>query len=193
VTTVVDDARSLAERALATALPRRWQHVQAVAGRAAHISSTPDINGEALTAAAWLHDIGYAPSLVDTGFHPLDGARHLRHLGIVPERVVCLVAHHSCAMIEAEERGLAGELAAEFAREDTPTADTLWYADMTTGPDGQHLAVEQRLAEIRTRYGPGHVVTRFVDRAERQLVAAVERTEERLTALHIRADQTSPR
>lgn len=34
-----------------------------------------------LVAAAWLHDIGYAPELRDTGFHPLDGARHLEALG----------------------------------------------------------------------------------------------------------------
>jgi len=26
-----------------------------------------------LEAAAWLHDIGYAPDLVVSGFHPLDG------------------------------------------------------------------------------------------------------------------------
>ena len=31
-----------------------------------------------MTAAAWLHDIGYAPAVDDTGFHPLDGARYLR-------------------------------------------------------------------------------------------------------------------
>ncbi len=31
-----------------------------------------------LVAAAYLHDIGYAPELAITGFHPLDGARHLR-------------------------------------------------------------------------------------------------------------------
>ena len=28
--------------------------------------------------AAWLHDVGYAPSLVETGLHALDGARFLR-------------------------------------------------------------------------------------------------------------------
>jgi DNA-binding Xre family transcriptional regulator len=29
-------------------------------------------------AAAWLHDIGYAPDLIVTGLHALDGARYLR-------------------------------------------------------------------------------------------------------------------
>ena len=36
-----------------------------------------------LVAAAWLHDIGYAPELVETGFHPLDGARYLRREGLM--------------------------------------------------------------------------------------------------------------
>jgi putative nucleotidyltransferase with HDIG domain len=53
-----------------------------------------------------LHDIGYAPSLVATGFHPVDGARFLRAQG-TPEVVVSLVAHHSGAVFEAEQRGLA--------------------------------------------------------------------------------------
>ncbi|HEY3718401.1 MAG TPA: HD domain-containing protein [Jatrophihabitantaceae bacterium] len=179
---LVDDARSLTEQELALTLPRRWVHVQAVAERAASLASVPNFDREALTAAAWLHDIGYAPPLVDTGFHPLDGARHLRRLGTVPERVVGLVAHHSCAVIEADERGLLDELVTEFDREESPTADALWYADMTTGPDGQHIPVDERLAEIRARYGPGHIVTRFINRAEPQIVAAVERTKSRLAS-----------
>jgi hypothetical protein len=180
---VVDEARRLAERELAAAMPRRWGHVQAVAQRAAEIASAADVDGVELTAAAWLHDIGYAPPLVATGFHPLDGARYLRRLGTVPERVLCLVAHHSCAVIEAEERRLAGELVSEFHREESPTADALWYADMTTGPDGQRFEVVERLAEIRSRYGAGHVVSRFIDRAEGQIVAAVGRTQARLAAV----------
>jgi len=51
---------------------------------------------------------------------------------------------------------------------------------MTTGPDGQDLHVVDRLNEARSRYGPDHVVTRFWANAEPVLVAAVQRTEERL-------------
>jgi HD superfamily phosphodiesterase len=61
-----------------------------------------------LIAAAYLHDIGYAPTLARTGFHPLDGAVHLRELG--EERLAGLVAHHSGAETEARLRGLAGQL-----------------------------------------------------------------------------------
>ena len=172
------EAQALAERLLAEPLPRRWRHVQAVGRRAEQVSALLDVDGQALVAAAWLHDIGYAPEAVDSGFHPLDGARLLRGMA-VDERVVCLVAHHSCAVVEADERGLSTELA-EFPREESPTADALWYCDMTTGPDGERLAVAGRLDEIRKRYGPGHIVTRFVDRAESQIMAAVRRTEDRL-------------
>lgn len=51
-------------------------------------------------------------------------------------------------------------------------ADSARIAEMTTGPYGQHFPVAERLAEIRSRYGPGQIVTRFITRAELQIVAA---------------------
>jgi hypothetical protein len=35
-------------------------------------------DADLLEAAAWLHDIGYAPVLAATGLHASDGARYLR-------------------------------------------------------------------------------------------------------------------
>jgi hypothetical protein len=175
-------ARSTAAELLCDSLPRRWRHVRAVGTKAERISvMLDDSDRDALVASAWLHDIGYAPPLAETGFHPLDGARWLRAQGL-PERIVCLVAHHTCAELEAEERGLAAELVAEFHREESPTADALWYCDATTGPDGQDFEVLARLTEIRSRYGPDSLVTRFIDRAQPDIVAAVRRTEARLAA-----------
>lgn len=179
---------SLAERAeryaedhLADALPRRWLHVQAVAIKADRISSglSPQ-DSEILVASAWLHDIGYVEELATTGLHALDGARFLREQ--FPERVCGLVAHHSCAIFEAAERGLSDELTAEFFDEHSAVTDALWYADMTTGPDSESLDVPDRLHEVRQRYGPGHLVTRFWDRAEPTPFDAVRRTEQRLAA-----------
>jgi len=177
----VDEARDLAELHLAEALPRRWAHVQAVGHAAVRVTPLVRVDGDLLVAAAWLHDIGYGPSLVDTGFHPLDGARFLRRVGAV-ERLVCLVAHHSAALIEADERGLVDVLGKEFEREESATADALWYCDLTTGPDGQRCLVHERLSEIEQRYGPEDPVTCFVERARPVLVAAVERTEAGLIA-----------
>jgi hypothetical protein len=51
-------------------------------------------DAELLEGAAWLHDIGYSPELVDT-FHPLDGARYLRDVCHADEKLCGLVAHHS--------------------------------------------------------------------------------------------------
>ncbi|GAA1859582.1 hypothetical protein GCM10009836_44750 [Pseudonocardia ailaonensis] len=152
-------ARDLARHHLAEALPRRWAHVQAVAARAAVLAMALDEpDGAALCMAAWLHDIGYAPSLAHNGFHPLDGAGHLR-ASTVDARVVALVAHHSAAASEAAEVGLADELAA-FVDEGGIVRDLLWFCDMTTGPDGQPMTFGQRMDEVRARYGPDHYVTR---------------------------------
>ncbi|MFI2710061.1 HD domain-containing protein [Micromonospora sp. NPDC018662] len=163
------------------ALPSRWRHVQAVGAKAESLGRLVGDDAELLAAAGWLHDIGYAPDIVDTGFHALDGARWLLRQGFQP-RLASLVAHHSCASYEAEERGLKPALMAEFPLEQSPTSDALWFADMTTGPDGQDLTVDERLAEIRERYGPDDLVTRFWVKAEAPLLEAVRRTEERLTA-----------
>ncbi|MFU8854908.1 HD domain-containing protein [Micromonospora sp. SL1-18] len=156
--------------------------MQAVARKASSLAMfVPRPERDLLIAAAWLHDIGYAPDLVDTGFHSLDGARWLLRQGF-GIRLSSLVAHHSCASYEADERGLGSALAAEFDREESPTSDALWYADMTTGPDGQNFSATQRLAEIRFRYGPDDLVTRFWRKAEPELMKAIQRTEERMAA-----------
>jgi putative nucleotidyltransferase with HDIG domain len=180
VSELTDRAATLAESYLANALPTRWQHVQAVAAKASRLAThmSPE-DGDAVVAAAWLHDVGYSSVVADTGPHALDGARQLLRDGM-PPRVAALVAHHSCAAFEASERGLSGQLTAEFPNEESAVTDALWYADMTTGPDGRTLTVFDRLAEIRSRYGPEHLVSRFWDRAQPTLAAAVERVEERM-------------
>ncbi|MFF2432588.1 HD domain-containing protein [Streptomyces mirabilis] len=136
-------AAELAE-SLLPPLGNRWLHTQAVAARAREVSAAvPEGERDLLVAAAWLHDLGYAPELRDTGFHPIDGARHLVGLG-APDRLVRLAAHHSGAVYEAEQRGLTTELAA-YEREDSPLLDALIYADMTTGPAGQSFDFDRRL------------------------------------------------
>jgi hypothetical protein len=174
----VSDAEDLAETRLADQLPRRWRHVRSVARRARWAAKILALSDD-LVAAAWLHDIGYSPQLVETGFHPLDGARFLRRVD-VDERVVSLVAYHSCARIEAEVRGLGAQLATEFSPGDPALADALLYCDMTTGPDGDYVRPADRLVEIRGRYGPGHEVTRFVELAATEILATAGRVEELL-------------
>jgi hypothetical protein len=173
-----DIARSLLEEPL----PRRWAHVQGVANTARTLAPILGKNRDLITAAAMLHDIGYAPSLAETGFHPLDGARYLRDVEHADPMLCRLVAHHSCAIIEAEERGLADVLAREFKPAPRSLADALIYCDLTTGPDGQRLTIEQRLADIRARYGPADLVTRALARSAPQLEAATSRVARKLSA-----------
>jgi putative nucleotidyltransferase with HDIG domain len=152
-----------------------------VAGHAHRASLLFDSeDSDLLLTAALLHDIGYSSNLASTMFHPLDGARHLQSIN-APERLCALVAHHSCAYREAELRGLSAELA-EWKDEETPLRDALWWADMTTTPDGDPTNVYDRIEEIQKRYGPEDLVTFFIRQAKPELVAAVERTEERLRA-----------
>src|SRR3954447_493733 len=115
------NAEELARRLLAGALPRRWSHVVAVAQKARTIARGLTQDGELLEATAWVHDVGYAPTVASSGFHPLDGAKYLNSHG-APKRVVDLVAFHSSARTEAREFGVADELAV-FHDERTLTRD----------------------------------------------------------------------
>ncbi|MCE3554519.1 GntR family transcriptional regulator [Pseudonocardia sp. RS11V-5] len=174
--TAVLDAAHLAHDYLAEAKPRRWCHVQAVAERAGELAvHLPPHEASALRAAAWLHDIGYAPDLAATGFHPLDGARFLTSAG-TDARVIALVAHHSAAASEAAEVGLDAELSV-YPDDESIVRDLLWWCDMTTGPDGQPMAFADRMAEVRTRYGPDHYVSRALAHGMPARTAAVERAE----------------
>ena len=173
--TYADWAEVLARNLLAGSLPRRWAHSQGVAATARTLAPLLRDAEDLVTAAAWLHDIGYAPGLHATGFHPLDGARYLRDIHHADPMLCRLVAHHSCAINEAAERGLAADLAREFQPAPHDLTDALIYCDMVTSPDGHRMTVERRLNEIRARYGPGNVVTRALARSGPELTSAVSR------------------
>jgi hypothetical protein len=180
--TLVEDAARLAEQ-LVSPLGRRWSHVQTVVARAGELTDAvrPD-QAEHLVAAAWLHDIGYAPEIGLTRFHPLDGARYLRDLDW-PADVVNLVAHHSGARFEAAERGMSEQLN-EFPFVDNPVLDALVTADLTTGPGGERLTYDERIAEILERYPVNDPVHRTWIKAAPVLKEAVRRTTGRLTESH---------
>lgn len=173
-------AAELAEELLAP-LGTRWLHTQAVASRTRDLLPVVPVDDhELLLVAAWWHDLGYASTLAVIGFHPLDGARYLAAEGY-PQRLCALVAHHSGATFEAEERGLAEELA-EWPREESAVADALWMADMTTGPRGEAVNYQDRLAEILNRYGSDSVVGRAMRRAQPAIEGAIKRIERRLSS-----------
>jgi hypothetical protein len=167
-------ARVIAEQRLGS-LGLRWAHVRGVAA-AVELMATglATIEAEAVVAAAWLHDVGYAPSVRrSTGFHPVDGALFARAAGF-PAVVVSLVAYHTGAVFEARERGLLDALA-EFSEPPGLLLDVLTCADMTTGPDGSRVRVEDRVSEILSRYPEDDPVHRAIVRATPTLLAAVAR------------------
>lgn len=161
---------------LLTPLGDRWLHVQAVAAQAARVGEhLPSERAELLQAAAWLHDVGYAPQLAVTGFHPLDGGDYLMRQGHA--ELAGLVAHHSCAEVEAELRGLADQLA-RFTTGPAEVTNALAYCDMTSGPAGGRVTLEQRIEEVNDRYGSSHLVARSIQRARPCLEQAVRHTQE---------------
>jgi predicted hydrolase (HD superfamily) len=168
----VQSAQALARSLLAAELPVRWVHTQAVAAQARTLLPAFGGDTEVIESAAWLHDIGYAQALQRTGFHPLDGARYLRDLPFGDPDIWILVAHHSCASIEADERGLGDVLRAEFPATGGNVARliaALTYCDMTAGSRGQPVSVDERITEILDRYGRGDVVYLAVKSAAPQL------------------------
>ena len=177
--TLASWARQLARALLQEPLPRRWAHVQGVAARARGLAPVLGADADLLEAAAWLHDIGYASGLAVTGLHQLDGARFLRDARHADAMLCRLVAHHSCAIIEAGERGLADVLSSEFEPAPYALSSVLTYCDMTTSPDGGLVPAERRLAEIHDRYGPGHLVSRSIRRATPMILRAVEQVQDR--------------
>ena len=155
-----------------------------VAARARGLAPVLGADADLIEAAAWLHDTGYAPDLASTGLHQLDGARYLRDAQHADAMLCRLVAHHSRAIAEAGERGLAHVLSSEFDPAPDALASVLTCCDMTTSPDGEPAPVEQRLAEIGDRYSPGHLVSRSIQRATPMILRAVEQ-------VHHRAAQTT--
>ena len=158
-------------------LGRRWEHARTV-GRLADALADACVISRYVAAAAWLHDLGYAEELTVTGFHPLDGAVFLAGQGVAPE-VVGLVAHHTGAVFEAEERGLEEELGG-MPRADPDSLDVVTLLDLVIAPDGTLTDPETRIAEILSRYPISSPVHRAVTRSQEELRASAERARERL-------------
>lgn len=160
----------------------RWRHTRAVVGRAGQAAGVlPAEDVPALLAAAWLHDIGHAPALRSTGFHPLDGAEHLRGRGWSP-LIAGLVAQHSAARHVADVLGLTAAMRPYDQPEACagPLADALTWADQTTSPTGETVDVSVRLHEVLQRHGPDSPIARAHPLRAAEIERAVAATEDAL-------------
>lgn len=161
----------------------RLPHSRAVARQASMVSEFLEDRWKgAIVDAAWLHDIGYGPTVTSSGFHPLDGARWLRAEGF-PEETCSLVAWHTGAIFEARERGLDDELHAEFAPPPPSALDALTWADLTSSPSGDLVSPVARLNEILDRYEPGSAVHRAIVAGWDDLQESTNRIEQLMEAL----------
>lgn len=178
----VERARQIAETLLAGPLPRRWAHTQGVAAAARRLAPILGGDAELLEAAAWLHDIGYAPPIANLDFHPLDGARYLRDDVGADPRVCALVAYHTGGLQGARERGLGDELEGEFSAPPEFLLDAITYCDLTTSPDGNEIDVKERVDDIVRRYGADHPVGKGALSSGPSWFESVRRIEERLAS-----------
>ncbi|HLI08578.1 MAG TPA: HD domain-containing protein [Ktedonobacteraceae bacterium] len=162
----------------------RWLHTLGVVRQACVVGQAFEEEDRLyLIAAAYLHDIGYAPSLQKTGFHPIDGAAYVRET-FGDERLASLIAYHSEAQVEARLRGYASALD-QFPREHSAVADALTYCDMTTSPTGKSITFEERINDILSRYDETSIVNQSIRQARPSLLADVEHTQQKLQEHHL--------
>jgi len=107
-------------------------------------------------AVGLIHDVGYGAP--DTGHHAIDGARIVSRTSLAP--LAPLVAWHSTAKYEAQERGMVIDVPYPH---DSLMAARLWVADFSTTPQGEKTTPEQRMGEIRLRYPSGSPVISALD------------------------------
>ena len=178
---LIPEARDLVARILEDD-PERLHHCAGVAARAQALAVTvPPSAADTLVASAWLHDIGYASRLRDSGFHPLDGAVYLRREGW-PAPVCDLVAHHSGSRFVARIRGLDDRLS-EFEFVEDALSDALTVADNTTGPNGTVMTLDERLRDKLKRHGPESPNARANPERDDYIRAAARRVADRLAAV----------
>lgn len=173
---LVDWARAAIAHHLET-LPQRRRHVQATARLADAVAAAYPGHKDRLVAGLLLHDIGYAPELAKTGFHPLDGARFVRDQGY-PD-LAALVAHHTGARYEATLRGMEA-LEEEFPYRATGLGAAMTYCDLTTSPTGERIRLHARVAEIQRRYGRDHLTARAIVACLPEFELIVKQVERRL-------------
>lgn len=173
----VEECRAVAFELVGDMHPR-WEHLSAVGELAERLAERHPQVSMRVVQAAWLHDIGYAPPIAHLGFHPVDGARYLveRH---APAGVPELVAFHTGAPFEAEERALTRELGTFSAPHDREL-DLLTMCDLAVLPTGELVLDVRRVEEILSRYSPGDPVFRAVTRSRVRLLAASRAGKRRL-------------
>lgn len=174
-------ASALAQRHIG-GVGTRLEHSRTAARLASAIAPAFQCDFQFLSTAALLHDVGYSPELATTGFHPLDGARHLRKQG--HDELAGLIAHHTGARHEAAVRAVIS-LEVEFPFQDSPLDQALTFCDLTTSPWGTRMRFRDRIADIFKRYDSTHPTAIAIASCLDELEQAVADTEKRVATAGI--------
>jgi len=145
---VVPQARDLS-RKLLSKMPKRWAHTTGVAAEVTRLYRALQMDqddAEGVLAAAWLHDIGHAPRLRDTGFYPLDGALYLNRRQW-SFQICSLVANQCGARFAAADLGLGRRLW-PFRGTEGPALDLLTYAHLTVAADGAPTSAPDGITDL---------------------------------------------
>ena len=187
ISPLVRDAQNLAQTLLADD-PTRLAHVRGAGTIAGLVTGALHVDQpEIIVAAAWLHDIGYAPAIARTGFHPVDGALFLAREGW-PDPVVLMVAHHSHAAILAPHYGVQHHMALlEHVR--GPADDIITFSDLRAGPNGLGAEPRDRVDDMRRRHANSTVVPHAIREARYRMLLT---TAARVNAAVSRATRTRP-
>lgn len=155
--------------------PARLQHMRdasRVAADVAAVLGLSPVASQQLARAALAHDIGYAPAVMQTGYHPLDGAFFLEACGEDPWIVEAVLRHSRAGAGDHLPPAIRQAYAARV-----PRAEAAWLVEATTLCDwraagvGGRVSLGQRFWDIVERHPGNEAKAR---RAQR-LVAEVRR------------------
>ena len=161
------------------ASPARLAHVLTVASHVRETAERLDATGSVCIdvdyayRAALLHDIGYAPELQETGFHPIDGARYLERRGYptIAADIIC----HSNSPELARLRGLP-----PISVSTSLVAELITYWDVQVAQGGIVMTYADRMSEIRARHSAQSDVCRAHEIAEERIQMLRQRIDELL-------------
>lgn len=160
--------------------PKRLAHILKVAElvresaqQIAAQHDLPDFDVNEAHCAALLHDVGYLQDLHRSGFHPWDGFYFLKEQGL--DRIADIIVCHSNSPEQAKLRGLP-----EIPVSETLAAKLLTYWDTRVMQGGRVVTYEERLSDIKARYGEDGVVTQSHLAAEPRIKKLITEVEELL-------------
>lgn len=147
----------------------RLSHILGVVEEAQKLSRHfPELGGNFLVQAAYLHDVGYAEKLAVTGFHSVDSGLFAAKNGF-PSEVVKAVFLHMDSLTNAKLtmpnsriECFLNSIYSNLTSKEKLLMELLTYCDLHRSSIGDRVSIEERISEIGSKYGSGSVVYKSV-------------------------------